>query len=104
MKTKVLILVAAAIYLLAWFVPVEKDLAHSLVPGWEAFWIALAGPFESTWDGPWYAGALYVSSALTNFVLVGALVVVFIGRRSPGRLLQVVLIACAVINTHWVFW
>ena len=99
MKSRNLVLVGAVIYVIAWFVPVHSGLSSSIVPGWEAFQVALIEPFDDA--DPWYYFLHWIASALTNFVVVGALALVLVARRSPPRLLRWILIASALLNTHW---
>jgi hypothetical protein len=99
MKSRVLVLVGAVIYVIAWFVPVHSGLSSSIVPGWEAFKVALISPFDDA--DPWYYFPHVIASALSNFALVGALTLSLVARRSPPRLLRWILIVSALLNTHW---
>ena len=98
MKSRAIVIVGTVLYVLAWFVPVHNSLPSSVLPGWEAFTTAL-WPYGSS--DPWYAGLHFVASAVSNFFLVGALVLVFVARRSPPRFLRAIIVASAVLNTHW---
>jgi hypothetical protein len=103
MKSRTLILVGTVMYAVAWFLPVEEHsatLGSSVLPGWEAFRYAV-WPYDIETSLPWYAGVHCVASALSNIVLVGGLALVLVARRRPPRLLQAILIASAVLNTHW---
>ncbi len=81
MKSRVIVLIGTVMYVLAWFLPVHRSLGSSMVPGWEAFRIAV-WPYGGS--DPWYAGLHYAASALSNIVLIGALALVLV-----------------VLNTHW---
>ena len=97
-KGRALVLVGTALYVVAWLVSVHKDGQSSMLPGWEAFALAL-WPYGSS--DAWYTGVHIIASAMTNFFLVGALVLVYVVRRSPPRVLRGILIASSVLNTHW---
>ena len=108
-KTRSLVLIGAASYPLAWFVPVVEggtNLTMGTLPGWEAFRAALSPiwPYEalylSAWyvRPAWYESLLYVVSGLTNFVLVGALVRIIITVDRPHPFLRSILYASGAIN------
>jgi hypothetical protein len=104
MKSKSLVLVGAASYLLAWFLPVVeggKSLSTGTLPGWEAFRVALSPiwPYDSFELSAWSWSLLYVVSGLTNFVLVGALLRVILNPSQPHRFLRAIVFASAAFNT-----
>src|SRR4051794_6592087 len=99
-----LLIVGAVAYVLAWFLPTiehrEDFLGVKKVTvyyGWYAFWFALRS------EGFSFSRLLSTGSALTNLMLVAALVDVSTAAGGPHRVLQVALVACAVLNTHWWF-
>jgi hypothetical protein len=99
-----LLIVGAVAYVLAWFLPTiehrEDFLGVKKVTvyyGWYAFWFALRS------EGFSFSRLLSTGSALTNLILVAALVDVSTAAGGPHRVLQVALVACAVLNTHWWF-
>ena len=99
MKSRALVLVGTVLYVVAWFVPVFRPLFGGVHFGWETFTAAL-WPYEP--PDPWYGYVSVVfASAVSNFFLVGALVLVFVARRRPPRFLRAILIACAVLDTHY---
>lgn len=103
MKGRTLVLAGTVMYLVAWFVPVEAHLdtlANGVLPGWQAFLVAV-WPFGNGWSDPWYFRALYFASALSNVILIGAVALDLIARRRPARWFRWVLIALALLNTHW---
>src|SRR5437867_3797129 len=102
MKSRALVLIGTAIYVVAWFIPAASwtyplDGSSQTLYGWQAFLCAVQP------DGSLqlYEGGAYVASALSNIALVGALALVLVARRRPPRLLRAILIASAVLNTHW---
>ncbi len=98
-----LIVVGIVMYVVAWFLPTLNirfgSLNMGIIPGWVAFLDALQS--YRWFPGPWYLMVIYVASALSNAVIVGALALVFIARRSLPRFLRAMLVASAVLNTHW---
>lgn len=97
---RLVLLAGALIYVISWFQRVHGIMADAPVPGWDAFLVSV-WPYGGGWNGSWYAGLHWVASALTNFALVGALAVFLVARRTPSRGAVTLLIACAVLNTHW---
>ncbi len=99
-----LIVVGTVMYVVAWFLPTLNIRFGSLdggtIPGWVALLYALQS-FGGGFQMPWYLRVLYVASALSNTVTVGVLAVVFIVRHSPLRMLRAMLVASALLNTHW---
>ncbi len=100
MKSRTLVVVGTVMYVVSWFLPTYSSGMFypfaDTITGWQAFRIAL-----SAFGPPWYATVLGVASALSNVVIVGALTLVFMARRSPPRFLRAMLVASAVLNTHW---
>ena len=95
-----LLFAAVAIWILAWFLPIDTRGSATLpsgIPGWEAFRGAL-DLWGSSGDPLWLK-ALAVASALTNFVFVGAVVSARLATRL--RLLWIALLACGLLNTFW---
>jgi hypothetical protein len=114
-KTTGLVIVGAALYCLAWVVPVlegGRTLNTGMLPGWEAFRLALSPiwPFEeldlSAWyvRPAWYLSALYVGSALTNIVLVVALLQRMFKPNQRGRLMSTLLFACGALNASFLLF
>lgn len=109
-KTKSLVLIGAASYFLAWFVPVVEggnDLTSGTLPGWQAFRYALS-PIWSYEDldlsarflrPVWYWSLLCVVTGLTNFVLLWALFRIILRPNQPRPLLRATLFACCAFNT-----
>jgi hypothetical protein len=104
------VLTGAASYVLAWFVPVldgGQTLTTRILPGWEAFRLALSPiwPYDgldlSAWHVrlAWYWSVFFVVNALTNIVLVAALLQSIFKPSQRGRVLSTVLFACGVFNT-----
>jgi hypothetical protein len=109
-KTKNLVFIGAASYLLAWFVPVVAGgtgVTSGTLPGWEAFRAALSPVWAyehldlSEWPSKpaWYWSVLYVVSGLTNLVLVGALLRIMAQPDQPHPLLRAMLFAAGAFNT-----
>jgi hypothetical protein len=104
------VLIGAASYVLAWFVPVVQggnDLTPGTLPGWQAFRYALSPIWAyenldfSAWYVrlDWYWSLLCVVSALTNFVLVAALLRMIRKPSQQHPVLRVMLFASATFNT-----
>jgi hypothetical protein len=87
-------------YIVSWFAPVLHVLrpGKDMVVGWEAFLFALMSAAEGG-SGLWRK-TIYVLSAATNVVMVGALVL-HLSRRAPYGMLRAMLMASALVNLHW---
>jgi len=101
MKPRAMLVIGAILYAISWFLPVMGAGLKSSgrFMAWDAF-VAALWPFEGS-DEPWYGALHFVASALSNFLLVGALVLVLVARRGPSRLLRWLVAASALLNTHW---
>jgi hypothetical protein len=96
-------LVGVIAYVLSWFLPVVPNKTEG-VPfrGWDAFLTAI-GPVFDPQHTDVCAQALWVLSALTNLLILGA-VLIMLGRRAPPpRAVTISLAVAAVLNTYWFF-
>lgn len=95
---------ALFVYVVAWFLPVIKDgqtLADGVLPGWQAFAVALDVHGESNSSDP-SARLISRVSALTNGVMVlGVIVLVGARARSAPAWLPWAFAAATLINTWW---
>lgn len=110
MISRLLVIVGAVSYVLAWLLLAKKFkvdfLGESTVHtfrGWEAFWFALMSEWPDKGDPPseWTGFLLTRASALSNFILAGALLDVFLNADHPHPFLRRTLFVCAVLNTFW---
>jgi hypothetical protein len=114
-KNTGLVIIGAASYFLAWFVPVldgGRTLSTGILPGWEAFRLALSPiwPYDelvlSAWYArpAWYWSVTFVVSALSNIVLVAALLQHIFMPNHRGRSLRTMVFACGVFNTSYLLF
>jgi hypothetical protein len=110
MASTSIVIVGAAIYVLAWLLPALKDFEDggsrhaARLRGWQAFWHALMSgwPSKGSPFSEWYLSLFYKASALSNFILAGTLLDVFLNAgHHPHPVLRTALFVCAVLNTHW---
>ncbi len=96
---RTVLFLSVVIYATSWFLPVIKGgitLDKGGLPGWEAFTTALTAQGEA-----WWARGLYASSALTNFVFLGALAALSFRPYRFARIAQWILLSSTVLNMHW---
>jgi hypothetical protein len=105
-------IVGAFIYVLAWLLPALKHkfdfLGISSVDtyyGWNAFLFTLTSklPDKDSSFLEWYAYFITKGSALSNFIMTGTLLDVFLNTGYLHPAIQTALFACAVLNTIWLF-
>lgn len=103
-----IVIVGAATHVLAWLLPAYKEGKDAVPPrimvrGWEAFWFALWSNWPSKDDpfSEWYWNILNRSSAVSNFILAGTLLDVFLNAGHPHPIVRTALFLCAVLNIHW---
>ncbi|MEI6245587.1 MAG: hypothetical protein WCQ64_11145 [Acidobacteriota bacterium] len=92
------------VYVLAWFLPVHtsgKTLRDGVLPGWEAFSVALDIHGEEDWGV--VSATIARASALTNLLMVGAMVLLLRrgGRVEPRRWLAWAFVAATIIDLWW---
>jgi hypothetical protein len=95
-----LLIIGVIVFIASWFAPVLHILrpGDDRIVGWEAFLFALmSAPFGESW--PWRK-IVYVLSAATNVVMVGALIA-YQSARASHRALRAMLLASAFVNLHW---
>jgi len=107
MKQYPLVIAGAAVWAVAWFMPVivgEPTLLDGRIPGWQAFRQSLnpIWPYlhPNAGDLTWF-DVLGVASGLTNFVFIGALLMT--GAARPAAPWWKVLLGCGLLNTFWLF-
>ena len=104
---KRLLWLGAAVYAVAWFLPVIKDgptLAQGELPGWIAFRVAVAPvwPVEGVHNDSVFEAVLSTASGLTN-LLVPLSLVALVGPQAAnrGRKLCLALLFAAAVNSSW---
>ena len=105
-KPNALILLAWALHLASWFLPVLKasDI-HPLVPGWKAFRLAACGvwPCEGIqFQTLHHAVLATISVIMTLFFVLCAPWAVLRGSQSLRRLSAWVATIAFVFNAHWI--
>ena len=101
-----IVVVAAAVFLLSWFVPVIEGgatLADGVLPGWQAFRLAMAPIWSyeglSGGDGLW--DVISVASGLTNLLFVLGTACVLASGTRRGRRLALALVTATAVNGVW---
>ena len=92
------------IYVIAWFVPVERNLSSlpDGLPGWEALSVALSpilDPNDS--DGPWYLAVLWTMTGATNLLMAAAPFVFRWGTLRLTRRFGWAFVIAFGINAYW---
>ena len=96
MTSMSLVIIGAFIYVLAWLLPAGVGYR-----GWEAFWSELSSrwPSKGSLFSEWYFYLHFKLTALSNFILAGTLLDVFLNADHPHPILRIALFVCAVLNT-----
>jgi len=93
---RILAWTAVSCWLAAWFLPVMEG-----VRGWDAFRMAIAGPFRGQFATRGEVAVTEVVSALTNLVFVLLFVQWLRGQtRRPLLFLKIALI-CLILDLYW---
>jgi len=94
--TRVLAWIAAAAWLVSWFLPVIDG-----YPGWAAFRAAITAPFQHTFPTPPEDAIPQVFSALTNLAFPVMFLMLLAQRVvNSGRFLRVAIL-CLVLDSYW---
>jgi hypothetical protein len=94
--TRALGWIAAAAWLVAWFLPVVDG-----YPGWAAFRVAIEAPFQHTFPTPPEDALPQMFSALTNLAFPIMFLMLLAQRVvNAGRFLRVAII-CLVLDLYW---
>lgn len=108
MKSQRVVLLGAAAFLVAWFLPVIKGgvtLPDGL-PGWQAFRVAAAPvwPYADFTSDSGYRAVLTTASAATNLVMLTVLFGIARGRQQWARRSAVAALASFLVNAQWVIY
>ena len=104
MRPRTILWLGAILHIVSWMLPVLASWMRSSdrFLGWDAFLSAI-WPFDGAGE-TWYQGLHYVASALSNFLLIGALMLALVARRKPPHLLRWLVASSALLNTHWILF
>ena len=105
MKSRILFVTGALLFVAAWGLPVIKDgvTLPGGLPGWQAFRVAASPlwPYEGVATDSWYHPALCSLSAATNLVML-AVPTFSVRRRIFNRAAAIAAIEAFAVNTQWV--
>ena len=92
----VVIGIAWVLYAASWFIE-----ALGTIAGWQAFLNALFDPFDTSFGGSLVIKVIYVSSALTNLLMIAS-PVIMLGRFDRlKRALPWLLMLATILNAQW---
>lgn len=102
-RSGLFLVVGAVVWVLAWFLPVCKEgstLADGILPGWEAFRVALSPAWDYSphisYQAHFLNKVLSIVSGFSNFVFLAAFLLARHKKFVPA--IWKLLLVCAVIN------
>lgn len=104
-RPRVLLLLAFAMQLVAWFVPVHRDgiTLRSGLPGWEAWWFSTTTVLHPIAEHiTWWLWILCAVSSLSTALFLLA-VPFLLWKRKLFRFSAWIAALSCVVNAHWIF-